>query len=300
MRKLKWLIGFALLATLLWYFFLKQEHYQIRFTTSQPPGMVYQHLNDWSLLDTKDSLKVLWKKGTRYSYVQQTVIKDQDTLDYQWEIQRINDSITEVKARVTDTKQFWRRKFEAPLHLGHFVSDNVARVKNVGTNLIEKEEKFEIEAISDTLFPSKFCAYVSVSNVPVKQKTRKMLSEISLVMGYIKSHDIPLDGDPFLQVTRWDQENNSIDFDFCFPIQKKDSLPPSSEVKFKTTESQRFLKAIFHGNYKISDFAWYYLLDHAERNQLDIALLPTELYLNDPHAGGNSLDWEAHIFVPLK
>lgn len=300
MRKLKWLVGFALLATLLWYFFLKQEHYQIRFTTSQPPGVVYQHLADWSIFGKQDSLDVHWVSGTRYSSIHQMVTQKEDTVVYEWEIGRINDTTTQIRALVTDPVKYWERKFQAPLHLGSFVEENIERVRKVGDQLVKKAENFEVETISDTLFPSKFCAYISVSDVPVEKKANRMLSEISFVMGYIKDHEIPLDGDPFLQVTRWDQDKNTIDFDFCFPIQKSDSLPPASNVAFKTTHSQKYLKAVFHGNYRISDNAWYYLLDHAERSTLEIDPLPTELYLNDPHVGGNSLEWEAHIFVPLK
>lgn len=300
MRKLKWLLGIAILATLIWYFFLKHEHYQIRFTTSQPPGVVYRHLEDWPLFGKQDSLEVLLNRGNRYTFLEQSVIDGEDTLRYRWEIERIKDSTTLVKAKVTDPKHYWKRKLEIPFNLGHFIPENVNRVKNVGDVLINKAEGFEVEAITDTVYPGKFCAYVSVSNVPVQQKANKMLSEIALVMGYLKEHEIPLAGDPFLEVTHWDQEKNTIDFDFCFPIQKNDSLPPTSEVMFKTTGNQHFLKAIFHGNYRISDNAWYYLMDYAQQNDLQIDPLPTELFLNDPHAGGNSLEWEAHIFVPLK
>ena len=69
---------------------------------------------------------------------------------------------------------------------------------------------------------------------------------------------------------------------------------------FKTTKEQKMLKAIFNGNYRISHIGWYYLLDHAERNNLTINPLPTEIFLNDPHEGGNSIEWNAHILVPLK
>ena len=127
-----------------------------------------------------------------------------------------------------------------------------------------------------------------------------MLSNISVIMNYIKDNEIPLNGDPFLEVTHWDQEHDSIDFNFCFPIHIKDSLPDHPEILFKETAPLHALKAVYHGNYKISDNAWYYLLDYAERKHLKIEDTPIEIYLNDPHEGGNSLEWEAHILLPLK
>ncbi len=54
------------------------------------------------------------------------------------------------------------------------------------------------------------------------------------------------------------------------------------------------LKADFNGNYRISNYAWYYLLDEAERKGLNISPTPIEVYLNDPHEGGRVYDG-AHI-----
>ena len=300
MQKLKWFLGFALLATLIWYFFLKEEHYIVRFSTAQPPGVVFRHIEEWPEFGNSDSLKIQWESGDRYTAINQKIIDGNDTLDYRWEFKRVSDSLTRVKAKITDYHHYWKRKFEAPLHFGNFVSENVARVKNVGEELLKKEATFRVHTMNDTLFPATFCAYRQVSNVPVIEKARRMLTEIQGVMKYIKTNEIPMIGDPFLEITHWDQEKNTIGFNFCFPIQKMDSLPPTSEVLFKTTKPREFLKTEFNGNYMVSDQAWYYLMDHAEQNDIDIELLPVEVYRNDPHQGENILDWVAHILVPLK
>lgn len=300
MKKLKWLLGLALIGGLIWYFFFKKEHYQIRFTTTQPPGVVYQHIEDWSSFKAEDSLEIRWQDGTRYSSIDQKVVLGNDTIDYHWDILRVSDSTTKVKAQITDHQQYWIQKFKAPLHLGNFVPSNIKRVEDVGEQLVQKSKKFKVHSISDTLFPATFCAYLPVKDIPVNQKARHMLSEIQLLMGYLKEHDIPLAGDPFLQVKHWNEEENTIDFDFCFPIEKTDSLPPTDLIQFQTTAPKKYLKTVFNGNYRISDKAWYYLLDYAQRNDIAIDLLPTEVFLNDPHAGGNSLEWKAHILVPLR
>ena len=38
----------------------------------------------------------------------------------------------------------------------------------------------------------------------------------------------------------------------------------------------------------------------AEINDIAINRLPIEIYLNDPHGGGNDLEWEAEIYMPLE
>lgn len=299
MRKVKWILGVVIFAALTWYFLLKPEHYQITFTTSQPPGVVYQHIVDWPIYGKIDSLNIQLISGQRYSKVQQEVSIHDSIFKYDWDFSRINDSLTKVTAHITDLRNPWIQKLQVPVKNNAFVKRSILNVKNVGAQLIKKQENFRIAKITDTVFPATYCAYIKV-NSSLKLKAQNMLSHISIIMGYIKDNEIALRGDPFLEVTYWDQEKDSIDFNFCFPIHKKDSLPEHPNILFKETVPVHALKAVFHGNYKISDNAWYYLLDHAERNGLETENKPVEIFLNDPHEGGNSLEWEAHILLPLK
>jgi effector-binding domain-containing protein len=131
------------------------------------------------------------------------------------------------------------------------------------------------------------------------KKAKNMLSNIATIMEYINSNEIALQGDPFLEVTSWDKQDETIKFNFCFPIEKSDSIPKNAQLQFKTLAPFRALKAEFNGNYSISNNAWYFLLDYAERNNLNIRELPLELYLVDPHIGGDSMNWKALIFLPL-
>lgn len=298
MRIIKWILGIALTGLLLWYFFIKPEQYQISFTTPQPPGVVHQHLLDWPIYGKKDSLQIELINQTRYAHVEQQVRVNDSLFEYNWDFNRINDSLTRVTAHIKDLEHPWSQKIQIPFSNNAFVKRSIKMVKEVGTQLLKKGENFKVAKISDTVLPSTFCAYIKVTS-PINEKAKNMLSSISTVMGYLKGNEIPLTGDPFLSVTEWDKEQHQIDFDFCFPILKSDSLPSHPEILFKETKEQAMLKAVYHGNYRVSDNAWYYLIDFAERNHIELSGNPTEVYLNDPHAGGNSLEWEAHILVPL-
>ncbi len=298
MKKVKWIVGIAILVTLTWYFFLKPEHYRITFTTRQPPGVVYHHIKDWPIYGKKDSLNVHLTSGERYAELQQEVSIHDSLFQYDWDFKRINDSLTKVTANITDLQHPWLQKLQVPFYKNPFVKRSILNVKHIGTELLHKQENFKVVEITDTIFPVTYCAYIKVSS-SLKLKAKNMLSSIGVIMLYIKDNGISLNGDPFLEVTHWDQEKDSIDFNFCFPIREKDSLPPHPEILFKKTTPLPSLKAVFHGNYKISDNAWYYLLDYAERNELEIEETPIEIYLNDPHQGGNSLEWKAHILLPL-
>jgi len=126
-----------------------------------------------------------------------------------------------------------------------------------------------------------------------------MLYSIGDLMGYINENEIELQGDPYLEVTKWNEEAATIEYNFCFPIAKSDALPASDLVFFKESPAFRAIKAEFNGNYAIANNAWYYLLDYAEQNNLKVKSLPTELYLDDPQSGGDAMNWKAHIYLPL-
>lgn len=299
MRKIGWILGFAAVAALLWYLFLKKEHYQISFTTKQPPGVVFQHLKEWPVFGKLDSLSVTMESQDPYHSLKQQVVVHDSTQSYHWSIYRKNDSLTKVTAYIHDVDHHWKQKLLIPFTKTDFVKRSVKNVKTIGNQLIRKAENFRVGKISDTLLPSTFCAYIPVQS-SVNGKAQNMLRDINLVMPILKDHNISLSGPPFLEVKKWDREKDSIWFDFCFPVLESDSLPQSPSFKYKKTNSIKALKAVFNGNYRISSNAWYYLLDEAERKNLSVSPAPIEIFLNDPHEGGESLQWESHILLPLK
>jgi effector-binding domain-containing protein len=293
-----WLIALLLFAGASWYFFLKEYHYRVSFTTSESPGIVYKHLMDWKSFDESDQLvEVL--SGKRYSQLEQRIQSGDSVFHYIWKITPEGSTKTRVTAYITDEQHGFRQKIEVPFKKNDFVRSSIWNVKLAGNALIKKAEAYQTHSIKDTLISPRFCAYVSVTS-NVNEKASAMLKNIAIVMDYIKQNNLELQGDPFLEVTKWDQENDLIQFDFCFPIKQSDSLPATTDVLFKTSRARKVLKAEFNGNYRISSNAWYTLLDHAERNNIEAEILPIEYFLDDPHAGGNPLEWKALIFLPLK
>ena len=148
-------------------------------------------------------------------------------------------------------------------------------------------------------FGDKHFAYVS-SKGQINNKAILMRESIGSVMAYIKGNNIELDGDPFLKVTKWNHRTGFIEFDFCFPIKQSDEKPAGNNIKFGYLNTFQALRADFHGNYRESNFAWNVLLEIANEKGIPVDSLPIEVYKNDPHSGGNPLDWTAEIYFPLK
>ena len=95
-------------------------------------------------------------------------------------------------------------------------------------------------------------------------------------------------------------KNDSIQYNFCFPIKQSDSLPKHPEIKYKRYYEKDAIKATYNGNYITSDRAWYALKEYADRNNIEIDLTPIEIFYNNPNMGGDELQWKAEIFMPIK
>lgn len=289
-KTIKQIVGIAVIFIGVWYFMIKDYDYKITFTTSQAPGIVYDRLTKWTDGETFEQIP--------FSEIHHKVVAGDSIFTFRWTFIRKNDSTTLVTAKIRDEKHSLKQKLQVPFYENGFVKSAISRVKKLGESLIENAENYKISKVSREKIPAQNCAYISLESEK-QNKASTMVKNISIVMNYIKDNNIELVGDPFLEVTEWNLLEDTIKFDFCFPIEERDTYPEVNTVKFKKTKERDALKAIFNGNYKISDRAWYDILDHAEMNDVIIEKLPVEVFLNDPHSGGDSLEWEAEIYMPL-
>jgi effector-binding domain-containing protein len=67
-----------------------------------------------------------------------------------------------------------------------------------------------------------------------------------------------------------------------------------------TVESMEALKTDFYGNYAITDITWVGLAEEAKQLGYRINNKLIEVYFNDPHSGGNELDWKAEIYMGIE
>ncbi len=289
-------LGLAILGV--WYFAIKQEHYQISFTTRQPAAIVYNQILEWKATKENGISEIVVDVETQYSEVVQLVHVGDSLFKYRWQFSKKNDSLTQVNVRITDERNGLSQKIQVPFSKNDFVKRSVKSVEEVGNSMVLNAKKFRVHSIKDTVFPGGFCAYLPLES-SVDKKAATMLYSITDLMGYVKENELELQGDPYLEVVDWDQKTSMIRYNFCFPLLQSDSLPASTKVLFKETPSFKAIKAEFNGNYSISDNAWYYLLEYAELRELQVENRPVELYLNDPHTSGSPLKWKANIYLPL-
>ena len=119
-------------------------------------------------------------------------------------------------------------------------------------------------------------------------------------MGTLIDNGVEFDGFPMIEITEWNQVNDSIYFNFGRPIKRSEKLPIGTDIEYKRIFRKKALKAEYNGNYITSDRAWYALLDYAEKNNIEVEGTPVEVFHNNPKNEGNQLKWKAEIYLPIK
>jgi len=293
------LISIGTILAGVWYFAIKDHNYKITFTSPQAPGSIYSDLLQWNAGEDPETTTVTLLSKKPFSELQQQVTVHDSVFIYHWRIERKTDSLTKITALVKDGKNSFLQKLKVPFFTTDFEKKAIATVKEVRDGLRSNEKYYRVSSVREGSAPSAYCAYIPLS-ATVRSKGAVMIKNINLVMEYLKGNNIALTGDPFVEVTRWNVPEDSIHFNFCFPVKKRDTFPETAIVKFRQTKEKKALTTRFNGNYKISDRGWYTLIAYAENHNINIEQLPVEIYRNDPHSGGDELQWEAEIYMPIK
>jgi effector-binding domain-containing protein len=117
---------------------------------------------------------------------------------------------------------------------------------------------------------------------------------------FVRQNNFKLDGHPFVIVHDWNELKDSVNFDFCFPITLTHTVPEHPKIKFMTVENMEAIETDFYGNYSITDITWYNLAEEAKKLGYRSNRKLIEVYQNDPHLGGNELEWKAEIYLGIE
>ena len=294
MKRIALWAGILILAGLIWYLFIKPYDYLVRFEVKTSPGTVNQMIKIWN--------EVLEPKGEveqeSLTHLNQTLKINDSTHYYKWSISKINDSTSLVKVYAKDANHSLMNKIRIPFSDTDFEKRTRATITDYTDKLKQHIDRFRVTFLGEEDIPAKYVAYTEVSTSQYG-KAAGMMRDHNYIGGQLVKYQIELDGPPIVDVIHWDREKDSIQFHFCYPIIKSDTLPDLGEIKYKEIKTGKALKAEFNGNYIFSDRAWYVLRDYAEENGFKVSDKPVEIFYNNPNMGGDEMQWKAEIYMPL-
>ncbi len=293
-RKLLSFIAVLLIGGLIWYFFIKPYDYLVSFTAKANPGTINQTIKLWnSSLNLKGSID-----QENLQNLMQTIHFKDSVHTYIWNITPLTDSTSSVKIYIKDVQNSLKNK--ASLHFGttDFERRTEKMVLDFNKKLNEHLKNFRVTIQGEEAFQATYCAYIPLKGNQFG-KAKSMMQNYVYLSNTLVANNITLNGRPIIEVVHWNQQNDSISYNFCYPIIKTDSLPEISDISYKEIKGTKALKAIYNGNYITSDRAWYSLQDYAKKNKINITANPIEVFHNNPSSGMNELTWKTEIFMPI-
>lgn len=295
MKKITSIIGIILIGLLLWYMFIKPYDYLVTLEAKTSSGAINQTIKTWSI--SLDNSTII--EQTDIKNLKQKIKFNDSTYIYEWNITTINDSISKIKVFIKDVNYSLKNKITIPFSNTDFEKRTKNALMDFNKKLSEHIKKFKVTIKGESKLKSTYCAYVPLKSTQMG-KALGMMKNYSLLSTILVENNVELNGKPFIEITHWDMNKDSINFNFCYPIIKNDSLPVHKLIKYKLLEDKNALKAIYNGNYITSDRAWYVLIDYAKKKNIKIEKKPIEIFYNNPNMGGNELNWKTEIYLPIK
>lgn len=295
------LISMALILGLGWFLFLKKYDYQINFIIKTSPGTVFANileLEKWDISKQTKNIKIIDK--TAFKNIKQQINLKAATYEFNWNIKPLNDTITSVSVGIIDSNNSKKQRLLLLFGKSDFVKKFILKVKDFKKRIEGHIKIFNVQIIGEDSTPDyESIIYVTFSS-SLTGKVKEMMQNNFYLTRYMSEHKIKKAGNPFIKVTHWDIQKNTMTCQFSFPVENRESYPEDDRVKIMThIPKQKALKAVFHGNYRYSDRAWFALYNYAKLHQIRVENKPLEIYLNNPHDGGTELNWQANVYLPI-
>jgi len=233
------------------YLFIKPYDYLVTINVKTFSGTINQTIKTWSI--SLDNSEIIEQKDI--NNVKQKITFNDSTFIYYWKIISINDSTSKVKIYIKDTKHSIKNRITISFSNTDFEKRTKNTLTDFNKKLNEHIKSFRVTIKDESEIRSTYCAYIPIKSKQLN-KAKGMMQNFNLLSSFIFENNISLNGKPIVEITYWNMANDSIHYNFCYPIIKNDSLPIHNIIKYKNISNKKALKAIYNGNYISSDRAW--------------------------------------------
>ena len=297
----KIIIGFSIFLSLflVWYLFIKETDYCISFKVNAATGTVFQGIQEWSNAQAfKESERYVILEKRNFDFIKQAMTKKDIQMEYIWDITYINDSVTKVNVGIKDLNHSLYNKLTAPFFSTLFKESQIKKITDFKKGLGEHLKNFKVKIEGEGVSEETFVAYINLKSV-LQEKGQTMIANDAIITGFLFENDIKIIGRPYLEIMDLDLDKETIDFNYCFPVDKQTKNVVNNVVKFKTLPVVKGLKATYYGNFRTSDRAWFALMDYAKKHNLKLENKVQEHFLSNPFNGGEEMQWETKIIIPF-
>jgi effector-binding domain-containing protein len=280
---------------LLWYLFLRPFEFQVNFTSRTLPGDVIQTIRVWDR--SNKSVEVLAVDSL--FGVRQKVSHNGREYLYDWRFRAVDDSLTNVKIRISEPGNQLRNKLLVPFSKPQIEKDAEEVARKFYSILSDHLRITRVRVLGESQTKSSFCVCKNLETTQA-EKAHGMMSVYGILTSFVANSNLQPNGPPIVRIRKWNHSKGKLNYDFCFPIVKREGLPKSDSLTYQEFLREKAIKAIYNGNYITSDRAWYELNAFAEREGKEINGLPIEYFYNNPNLGFGEENWKAEVYLPIK
>ncbi len=268
----------------------------VRFQATTYPGTVLETYKVWENTLSESDMSIDIDKNV----ISQKIRRGGKQYNLKWSVILENDSVTRVRVKAWEPGREIINRLTIPINETPIEKDIKYLTKDFYGKLKEHLSKTRVSVQGITAYDSVFCIYIPLKTSQLG-KAMGMMSNFSLISGFVLENNLKEDGVPMVEITHWDETSEELEFNFCYPIVVNDTLPAHPILQYKWIPGKRAVKAIYNGNYITSDRAWYALGHYMEKNDIEPDGLPIEFFFDNPNiADRNELSWKAEIYFPIK
>lgn len=283
-----------------WYFFIKRWDYKILFTVPVNHSVAYTFIHDHHDWDGKTLKKgqLTFSEKEPWTFLGSRLNIDSSIYLFDWNLKEKNDSLTKISVGVSDAGHSLRNRWSVLFKKTAFERSIKKNAIIIRDKIIERNKEFRYSKVGSDSIRSIPCVYISTKS-SVRGKADEMIRNVISLNLFVKEHSLGLNGNPMVVVKGWNPLSDSIDFDFCFPVLHPELIPEDDLIKSRTVLVKKALKIDFFGNYSYTDYSWNQLFEAAQKQSANPTGRIIEVFYNDPHAGGNDLNWKASVYMEL-
>jgi len=280
-------------ATLAWFLAIRSYDIRYRFEVKTLPEIAYVTLKAW----VSTSGKVVSMNPSELVAVQ-ILEKDKETFTIEWEVTNAQDSVAVITASLTSDRNRLSSRIGSLFIDTSIKMEGDALVRDFYGVLKDHLRKVKVEVVGESEFSPSSCLCLAVETNQVG-KASGMMSYYNALSDFVVKNELKLSGNPVVNVTDWDEQQDFLRYDFCYPVAPKTIDLTGSPFYYKELPGQQVIKAKYYGNYITSDRAWYALMHYAKSNDLRIIEKPIEIFFNNPNVDADEQSWLAEVYLPV-
>ena len=170
--------------------------YRASFTVKTSPDIAYFNILNWDIWNRKQAtskIEITSKDPVRH--VSNRILLNDTTLIFNWEFNPLNDSITTIRACVSDPERRFFNRLTAPFLNTPFKNGVRGNLLDIKTRLELMLKTFHYEFTGYSRFDKRACVYITFKSTQ-RGKAREMISNVVKLNQFVKQNNLGLDQFP--------------------------------------------------------------------------------------------------------